>query len=137
MKKLTCQIWLTDQGNHYSIHLNDKQRLRVLNKNIRKYEAADVSEHYSCEVEDDVYEEVMQNQIRHGLMTGGDPPQKPQSNMDRYANWAISSIPGVTPEWKNITIQFQELSDTLNKMEIMIDGEGIKVIEVDDSDGCD
>jgi hypothetical protein len=132
---------MTNEGSFYSLHLNEQQRLRFLNKNIRKHRDVDVSAHYTCEVEDDVYEEVVKSQVQQGLMFGGDPPEKPQAK-DMDIKWFIDSVTTdvASSEWKNITIQFQELTDEIEKIskkkEILIDGHGFKVIEIEGTDAC-
>lgn len=137
MKTLICQIWKTlkdeEQGlvsSSYSLHLNEKSRIQYIHKNLRKIQkngAVDAKTHFSCEVEEDVYEEVLKGQIKHGLMFEGEAPCKPKKK--RFASWAPSDMEmenanGVM--WKNITIQFQELNNVMKKMEIIQNDPGIQ-----------
>ena len=135
MKKLICQVWrtLTDEEHGlvkstYSLHLNEKSRIQYIHKNLRKMQAngaVDTKTHFSCEIEDDVYEKVLKSQIKHGLMFEREAPSKPSEK--NYATWITSKQ--ATDVWHNVTIQFQEISNVIKKMEIVQDEGGFQILE--------
>ena len=100
MKTLICQRWKTsavdgESGRRYipppthSLHLNEQHRLRFLNKNIKNNFDVNVKEHYQCEVEDDIYEQVIRHQTKHGLMFENSPlPERTQPSSATIGNLA-------------------------------------------------
>jgi hypothetical protein len=105
--------------NSYSLHLTEKSRTLYIHKNLKRIEIAGpvgLKDHYSCEVEDDIYDQVIENQIRHGLMIDGEAFPKnlrvERPSMATTITEYLDSRP--KPEWhmprmKNVTIQFSKI----------------------------
>ena len=127
MKKLICQLWKRRNNDDenivegYSLHLNDKQRLLFLNKNFSRLSGSkgnlSVKSYYPCEVKDDVYENVIKKQFKHGLMVESVAP--PSHDAATEENLPLRSR-------KNITLQFSEVKRILSELSLERDYRKVK-----------
>jgi hypothetical protein len=108
---------MLDEGivvNSYSLHLTEKSRVQFIHKNLKKIEVTGpvgLKTHYSIEVEDDVYDQVVESQIKHGLMIDDDPPKNPRLERTHATTITDYLAARPKPHWgfphlKNVTVQF-------------------------------
>lgn len=79
MKLLICQPWKVFDSRSlegtYSLHLNEMHRMHFLRKNLPKNsQNIEIRNSYTCKVKDDVYEKIIENQAKHGVMFDGKLP---------------------------------------------------------------
>tara|TARA_Y100000034_G_scaffold33124_2_gene40648 strand:+ start:3735 stop:4286 length:552 start_codon:yes stop_codon:yes gene_type:complete len=108
----------------YSLHLNELQRLHFIRKNAKG--RIDLKEFYLCRVGDDIYEKVIEHQVKHGLMFEGPPPPNPNKNRKKSVpstswGWTVQQINSVfdsepaEPEPQLEKIEYKVFSELARK----------------------